>query len=61
MTCLKCFRASFSPSSYSEKMRWERVAILKNMASSEGDQLLSGPFHGIMGKIEAAILEIAKK
>ena len=24
ITCLKCSRASFSPSSYSEKMRWER-------------------------------------
>ena len=31
------------------------------MASSEGDQLLAGPFHAIMGKIGAGILQIAKK
>ena len=30
------------------------------MASSEGDQLLSGAFHAIMDKIEADILHIAK-
>ena len=36
-------------------------SILKNMASSEGDQLLAGAFHAIMGKIEAGILQIAKK
>ena len=35
--------------------------ILKNMASSEGDQLLAGAFHAIMGKIEAGMLQIAKK
>ena len=35
--------------------------ILKNMASSEGDQQLAGAFHAIMGKIEAGILHIAKK
>ena len=38
-----------------------RGSILKNMASSEGDQLLAGAFHAIMGKIEAGILQIAKK
>ena len=31
------------------------------MASPEGDQLLAGAFHAIMGKIEAGILQIAKK
>ena len=30
------------------------------MASSEGDQLLSGAFQAIMDKIEADILQIAK-
>ena len=33
----------------------------KNMASSEGDQLLVGTFHPIMDKIEADVLQIAKK
>ena len=36
-------------------------SILKNMANSEGDQLLAGGFHAIMGKIDAGILQIAKK
>ena len=36
-------------------------SILKNMASSKGDQLLAGASHAIMGKIEAGILQIAKK
>ena len=31
------------------------------MISSEGDQLLTGAFHAIMEKIEADILQIAKK
>ena len=31
------------------------------MASSEGDQLLAGDFNAIMVKIEAGILQIAKK
>ena len=31
------------------------------MASSEGDQLLAGGFHAVMGKIDAGILQIAKK
>ena len=31
------------------------------MARSEEDQLLAGAFHAIMGKIEAGILQIAKK
>ena len=31
------------------------------MASSEGNQLLAGAFHAIMDKIEADILQIAKK
>ena len=35
-------------------------SILRNMASSEGDQLLVGSFHAIMDKIEADILQIAK-
>ena len=30
------------------------------MASSEGDQLLSGAFHVVMDKIEADILQITK-
>ena len=34
---------------------------IKNMARSEGDQLFAGAFHAIMGKIEAGILQIAKK
>ena len=36
-------------------------SILKNMASSEGDQLLAVAFHAIIDKIEADILQIAKK
>ena len=36
-------------------------SILRNMASSEGDQLLKGAFHAILDKIEADILQIAKK
>ena len=28
ITCLKCSRASFSPSSYSDKMRWERGCLI---------------------------------
>ena len=36
-------------------------SILKNMASSEGNQLLAGAFHAIMGKIETGILQIVKK
>ena len=36
-------------------------SILKNMVSSEGDQLLAEDFHAIMGKIEAGLLQIAKK
>ena len=35
-------------------------SILRNMASSEGDQLLVGSFHAIMDKTEADILQIAK-
>ena len=31
------------------------------MASPEGEQLLVGAFHAIMDKIEADILQIAKK
>ena len=31
------------------------------MASSEGDQLLARAFHAIMDKIEADILQTAKK
>ena len=31
------------------------------MASSEGGQLIAGAFHGIMDKIEADILQTAKK
>ena len=31
------------------------------MASSEGDQLLAGAFHAIVGKIEAGILQVAKE
>ena len=38
-----------------------RGSILKNMASSEGDQLLAGACHAIMGKIEAGIPQTAKK
>ena len=38
-----------------------RGSILRNMANSEGDQLLAGAFHAIMDKIEADILQIAKK
>ena len=39
-----------------------RGSILKNnMAGSEENQLLAGAFHAIMGKIEAGILQIAKK
>ena len=37
-----------------------RASVLKNMASSEGDQLLAGAFPAIVGKIEAGILQIAK-
>ena len=33
----------------------------KKIASSKGDQLLKGVFHAIMDKIEAGILQIAKK
>ena len=36
-------------------------SILKNMGSSQGDQLHEGAFHAIMGKIEAGLLQIAKK
>ena len=36
-------------------------SILKNMASSEGDQLLAGAFHAIVDKIETDILQIVKK
>ena len=36
-------------------------SILKNMASSEGDQLLAADFHAIVDKIEADILQIANK
>ena len=36
-------------------------SILRNMASSEGNQLLIGAFHAIMDKTEADILQIAKK
>ena len=35
--------------------------FLINMASPEGEQLLVGVFHAIMDKIEADILQIAKK
>ena len=35
--------------------------ILKNMASSEGDQLLAGTFYAVMGTIEAGILKTSKK
>ena len=31
------------------------------MASSEGDKVLAGAFHAVMDKIEAGILQIAKK
>ena len=31
------------------------------MASSEGDKVLVGAFHAVMDKIEAGILQIAKK
>ena len=33
-------------------------SILRNMASSEGDQLLAGASHVIMDKIDADILQI---
>ena len=36
-------------------------SMLKNVASSEGDQLLAEAFHAIMDEIEADILRIAKK
>ena len=36
-------------------------SILKNMASSEGDQRLAVAFHAIIDKIEADILQTAKK
>ena len=36
-------------------------SILKNIASSEGDQLLAVAFHAIIDKIEADILQTAKK
>ena len=36
-------------------------SILKNMASSEEEQLLAGAFHVIMNKIEADILQTAKR
>ena len=35
--------------------------ILRNMTSSEGDQLLAGAFHAIVDKIEIDILQIVKK
>ena len=38
-----------------------RGSILRNMASFEIDQVLAGAFHVIMDKIEADILQIAKK
>ena len=38
-----------------------RGSIFRNMASSEGNQLLAGAFHAIMDKIEAHILQTAKK
>ena len=31
-------------------------SILRNMASSKGDQLLAGAFHDVIEKIEAGIL-----
>ena len=36
-------------------------SVLRNMASSEGDQLLAGAFHAILDKIKADILQITKK
>ena len=36
-------------------------SILRKMVSSEGNQLLAGVFHAIMDKIEADILQTAKK
>ena len=36
-------------------------SILRNMASSEGDQPLARAFHTIMDKIEADVPQIAKK
>ena len=38
-----------------------RRSILRNMASSEGNQSLARAFHSIMDKIEVDILQIAKK
>ena len=38
-----------------------RRSILKNMASSERDQLHAGAFHAIVEKIKVDILQIAKK
>ena len=35
--------------------------ILRNMTSSEGDQLLAGGFHAILDNIEVDILQIVKK
>ena len=39
----------------------QQGSILRNMSSSEADQLLAGAFHAIMNKIEADILQITKK
>ena len=38
-----------------------RGSILRNIASSEGDQLLAGVFLAIMDKIEADMFQIAKR
>ena len=38
-----------------------RGSNLRNIASSEGSHLVAGAFHVIMDKIEADILQIAKK
>ena len=35
--------------------------ILRNMTSSEGDQLLAGGFHAILDNIEVDILQMVKK
>ena len=39
----------------------ERPKTSRNMASSEENQILAGAFHAIRDKIEADILQIAKK
>ena len=40
---------------------WYKEHIFKNMACSEGYQLLGVDFHAVLGKVEADILQVTKE